>query len=48
MYLSSDLGFLEVRATPFTLIPNIVGFSLFISTMISFTNGRRLQSTSTS
>jgi hypothetical protein len=45
-YFLSNLGYLEVRATPFTLIPNIVGFSLFISTMINYVHGKRLQSTS--
>lgn len=36
IYFSSNLGYLEVRATPFTLIPNIVGLSFLISTLIFY------------
>jgi hypothetical protein len=41
MYFSSNLGYLDVRATIFTLIPNIVGLSLLISTVIFFKYGMR-------
>ncbi|MHA1615399.1 MAG: hypothetical protein ACTSYJ_11180 [Candidatus Thorarchaeota archaeon] len=36
MVLTYDIGFLEVRATPFTLIPNIIGLSLLVSTIIRY------------
>jgi hypothetical protein len=36
LYFSSNLGYLNVRATIFTLIPNIVGLSLLISTVIFY------------